>query len=285
MKLSPEGKRSSTDTQESLTQAIEAEISAGTFRPGDRLDERSLATRFGVSRTPIREALRTLATQGALEAKPHQGTFVPILTVAEILLAYELLGALEGLAAKLAARRATQLERNLLLATAKDCLKTAEAQDLAKYALLNLQFHEQMYLMSKNHVLEENSRRIRRALAPFRRMTFDLPGHMSVSAKEHVEVAEAIFAGNATEAVRLIENHLNINREDFRDLFIIISNALLTNERHPSPSPRTIDLSSLSGGAASATSRSTKTAMADGGSFDAGAEEARLGLKPDKSMG
>ena len=226
------------DPQERLTKAIEADIASGAFRPGDRLDERSLAERFGVSRTPIREVLRRLASQGLLEARPHQGTFVPIPTVSEILLTYEILGALESLAARLAARRATVGERDELRLTAKECLRIAEAGNLGEYARLNLTFHEQIYEMSKNHLLEENSRRIRQKLAPFRRMTFDLPGHMVVSANEHVAIAEAIAAANAGEAAKLIENHLNINRADFRDLFIVIANALANNEGSSGASTR-----------------------------------------------
>lgn len=229
MKNTDETKRLSLDTQEQLAQTIEAEIASGAFRPGERLDERSLAVRFGVSRTPVREVLKRLASQGLLEARPHQGTFVPIPTVSEILLTYEILGALEGLAARLAARRATIAEREQLRSTADACLATAETGDLANYARLNLKFHEYIYEMAKNHLLEDNSRRIRQKLAPFRRMTFDLPGHMLVSANEHVAIAQAIVAGNADEAASLIENHLNINRADFRDLFIIISNQLATN--------------------------------------------------------
>jgi DNA-binding GntR family transcriptional regulator len=219
-------KRLSQDSQEQLAKAVEAEIASGAFRPGDRLDERTLAIRFGVSRTPIREVLRRLASQGIVESRPHQGAFVPTPTVSEILLTYEILGALEALAARLASRRATFSERQQLCATANECLAMAAAGDLNDYARLNLKFHEQIYEMSQNHLLGENTYRIRQKLAPFRRMTFDLPGHMKVSADEHVEIADAIARAQGDEAARLMENHLNINRVDFRDLFVRISREL-----------------------------------------------------------
>lgn len=219
-------RRLSQDSQDQLASAIEAEIASGAFRPGDRLDERTLAAQFGVSRTPIREVLRRLASQGVLETRPNQGAFVPIPTVSEVLLTYEILGALEALAARLASRRATLIQRRQLCAIADECRAMAATDDLNGYARLNLKFHEQIYEMSHNHLLEENTRRIRQKLAPFRRMTFDLPGHMKVSADEHVEISDAIAKAQDDTAARLIENHLNINRTDFRDLFVIISREL-----------------------------------------------------------
>ncbi len=92
---------------EALREQLEQDIVTGHFKPGERLDEQSLATRFGVSRTPIREALMQLASTGMVELQPRRGAFVASLSLREVLERFETMAALEGMCGALAARRIT----------------------------------------------------------------------------------------------------------------------------------------------------------------------------------
>ena len=97
---------------EALRDQLEQDIVTGHFRPGDRLDEQSLATRFGVSRTPIREALMQLASTGMVELLPRRGAFVTNLSIREVIERFETMAALEGMCGALAARAISAREHS-----------------------------------------------------------------------------------------------------------------------------------------------------------------------------
>src|SRR5687767_2903649 len=96
---------------EALRDQLEQDIVTGALRPGERLDEQGLATRFGVSRTPIREALMQLATTGLVTLHQRRGAFVTSLNLKDIIERFEVMAALEGACGSLAARRITDEER------------------------------------------------------------------------------------------------------------------------------------------------------------------------------
>ena len=106
---------------EALRDELEQDIVTGTLRPGERLDEQSLAARFGVSRTPIREALMQLATAGLVTLQQRRGAFVAWLSLKEIIERFEVMAALEGACGALAARRITDEERQELLEAHEAC--------------------------------------------------------------------------------------------------------------------------------------------------------------------
>src|SRR3954449_6690629 len=110
---------------DTLRNQLEQDIVTGALRPGARLDEQSLAARFGVSRTPIREALIQLATAGLVTLQPRRGAFVTSLSLKEIIERFEVMAALEGACGTLAARRITDEERRELLETHETCAREA----------------------------------------------------------------------------------------------------------------------------------------------------------------
>ena len=111
---------------EALRDKIEQDIVTGRFQPGERLDEQSLADRFGVSRTPIREALMQLASTGMVELHSRRGAFVASLGLKEIIERFEAMAALEGMCGALAARRITDEQRAMLpTRNARTRLRTA----------------------------------------------------------------------------------------------------------------------------------------------------------------
>src|SRR4029453_2541526 len=92
---------------EALRDEIEQDIVTGRLKPGERLDEQSLAARFAVSRTPIREALMQLASTGLVSLQPRRGAFVASLSFKDVIERFEVMAALEGMCGSLAARRIT----------------------------------------------------------------------------------------------------------------------------------------------------------------------------------
>ena len=110
---------------DALRDQLEQDIVTGTLRPGERLDEQGLAARFGVSRTPIREALMQLATAGLVTLRQRRGAFVASFSLKEIIERFEVMAALEGACGALAARRITDGERRELLEAHEACRREA----------------------------------------------------------------------------------------------------------------------------------------------------------------
>lgn len=187
---------------------LENEISEGRFHPGDRLDESELCKKFGVSRTPVREALLQLASLGLVVFRPRQGAEIARLSVKQIAAMLEVLAKLEGYCAQLSARRMTSGEHEALRIIVDSALPLVEARDVAGYDEANRRFHEAIYAGSRNEFLASQVRDIRRRLRIYRRNPFQRPGGMERSFQGHRLVAEAVFAGNDVAAEAAMHEHV-----------------------------------------------------------------------------
>jgi DNA-binding GntR family transcriptional regulator len=203
---------------DALQRAIEEEIFAGRFAPGHRLDEQALAERYGVSRTPVREALRSLAQAGLVDRRPHRGAVVATLTVSRMIEMFEVMAELEGMCARLAARRITPAEMTRLDTLHAAASEPVAASDIDTYYDLNQMLHEGIYAASRNGFLEEMTRSLRNRLAPFRRHQLQLPGRLRASHQEHGRILEAIRAGDADGAAAAITTHVSIQGDTFADV-------------------------------------------------------------------
>lgn len=201
-----------------LRDRLEQEILSGQRPPGSRLDESKLAQHFGVSRTPVREALRELAAADLVELRPRQGAVVASFTVTQLLHMFEVMAELESFCAKLAARRMTAEERHRLAAVHEDCRDLAERSEAHAYYDANRRFHEVIYAGSHNTYLEETTRGMRNRLNPYRRFQLHHPGRTLKSWNEHRAVVEAIIAGDAEAAALAMSHHVTIQGDVFTDL-------------------------------------------------------------------
>lgn len=199
------------------------EIIAGKLRPGSPLDEKSLAVRFRVSRTPVREALRQLAASDLVEWRPRQGATVATITIPRMIEMFEVMAELEGLCGRLAARRMTLGERNQLLARHKRCEPCIATGDKEGYLALNKPFHEAIYSGAHNAYLSEHALSLYDRLAPYRAYHLNWPGQLARSFDEHQEIADAIIGGAADVAYRLLRDHVTLDGELFRDLIASLS--------------------------------------------------------------
>lgn len=211
---------------------LEEQIVSGELAPGDRLDERTLAERFNVSRTPVREALSRLSSSGLVVNRGRQSAYVAAISVAELFQTFEVMAELEGLCAKLAAQRMTDEEREELLELAKSFEPAEGVPDLRSYMVLNEKFHQMIYHGAHNPVLEELVFQVYRRVARYRRYTLRAHGRIKESAKEHRATAEAIYRGDADEARKAMEYHIDIRRLDHADFVTFLTR--LNDEAHSS---------------------------------------------------
>lgn len=200
-----------------LRRALEEDIFAGTLKPGDRLDEQSLAHRFEVSRTPVREALRQLSASGLVEVRPRQGAVVSVITLPRLVEMFEVMAELEAMCARLAARRMSDQERADLKRFVDQCEDFEKKTDLEGYYAANKVFHDAIYDGSHNEVLADMTRSLHRRTAPYRRHQLNRPGRITESLAEHKEVVDAILAYDADGASRLMARHVNVQGDVFTD--------------------------------------------------------------------
>ena len=196
---------------------LESEITAGTLDAGSRIDEQQLMDRFEVSRTPVRQAIHQLLSAGLVTAVPRQGVVVTTLSLPEYISMLEVLIELEGLAARLAARRMPAVQRKLLAQAAQDCGRAAAKDDANAYARANRSFHEIIYDGSLNESLARQLRSMRARMRNPQRAMFDRPNRMAHSFAEHQTIIRAILAGDEEAADRAMTTHISSGGSSYAD--------------------------------------------------------------------
>ena len=213
---------------ESLREAIEEEVATGKLLPGTHLDEIELAQRFGVSRTPIREALSLLAGEGLVEIRPRRGAVVAQVTPQRLVEMFEVMAELEAMCARLAARRITEAELTALEAAHERCREAAATRDSDAYFYANEHFHQAIYQAGHNAFLAEQAVALQRKVRPYRRLQLRVRNRVNRSFEEHQEILDALKAGDADKAVTAIRSHVVVQGERFADL--VAGLARLENE-------------------------------------------------------
>jgi DNA-binding GntR family transcriptional regulator len=197
---------------------LEGLIFDGTFADGERLDEVQLASRFSVSRTPIREALQRLAQSGLVVQIPRRGVFVRQPGPVELIEMFEVMAELEAVCAKLAATRISDEALEDLQSTNKRCMATVDAADTDGYYRENQHFHAILYRQSGNRFLEQECLRLQRRLQPFRRIQLRVRGRLKQSMAEHKAIVEAIKEADGEKAATAIRQHVSVQGEKFHHL-------------------------------------------------------------------
>ena len=184
------------------------EIVLGKLPPGTHLDEQDIADRCGVSRTPVREALKQLAATGLANYRPHRGSVVRSLTAADLDLMFEAIAELESSCARYAALRMTGEEREALRISYVQCQQAAHDHDMERYDRSNREFHALIFSGAHNPFLQETTGALRGRVMPFRRGQFVNPNRLAQSMVEHSRVVNAILAGDPDAAGREMRGHL-----------------------------------------------------------------------------
>lgn len=207
-----------TDKQtraERLAEQVSNAILAGELIPGARLDEQQLAQRFGVSRTPVREALRQLATSGLIELRPRRGALVASLSQNELETMSAAMGEMEASCARLSAPRMTPLERGRLQAQQEAMAGLVHDGDTDAYADANQALHLALYAGAHNPVIADFTAGLRRRLTPFRRAQFRTEGRLPRSHAEHGAVVQAVLNGDADAAHAAMLRHVSLAEDAF----------------------------------------------------------------------
>jgi DNA-binding GntR family transcriptional regulator len=176
--------------------------------PGASLDETAIAARFGVSRTPVREAIRQLAASGLVDAKPHRAAVVARPDHDELIGMFEIMAELEGLCAHYAAERMTATERASLEKVHEDLRLLIQDGDPQNYHETNQLFHGTVYMGAHNAYLAELTGSTRIRVQPFRRAQFRNLGRLAKSHEEHDRVVQAILRADATAAQTAMRDHI-----------------------------------------------------------------------------
>ncbi|MGH1466823.1 MAG: GntR family transcriptional regulator [Cognatishimia sp.] len=191
-----------------LIEQLKQEIFSGLLKPGDQLEEADLASRFGVSRTPIREAIRSMVDCGLLETRPRKGAIVRVLTAKELNDLFQVAAELEGMACRLASEMLTLSDKKTIQTALELCRVAAEAEDIPAYAQANLEFHGAIHMASGNAWLVDQLEQIQARINVYRLMPYEVVGRLEKSLAEHEEISEAIFAKDGFRANTLMRDHM-----------------------------------------------------------------------------
>lgn len=208
-----------------LKQAIEDAVIAGEFVPGDRLDELSLAARFGVSRTPVREALLQLGAEGFIEMRPRRGAMVSLPSPQRLIEMFETMAELEAACGTLAARRLTTEDNRSIEAAHLSCVDAAANGDPEAYYEVNRIFHEAIYRASRNGFLAEQALALHKRLSAYRRVQLRARNRLGQSLAEHAGIVEAIRQGDEDLAGKRLRDHVLVQGERFSDMMLNLAAA------------------------------------------------------------
>lgn len=187
----------------------------GQFSDGQRLDETQLAERFGVSRTPVREALQRLVSAQLAEQRPRRGVFVRQPASMAVVEMFETMAEIEGVCGRLAAQRATQNDIVSLRKLNENCMQAIRDADATSYSQYNEDFHLLIYKLSGNGFLEGEANRLYQRLKPFRRVQFHMKERMAQSLAEHHAIISAVSDGDPDTAASILRKHIGTQGERF----------------------------------------------------------------------
>jgi len=202
---------------DTVRQRLEAEIAGGRLGPGARLDEQEVALRFGVSRTPVREAFRLLAASHFVELRGRQGVAVRSIGAHQLIEMFQVMAELEGLCARLAARRITADGMAKLEAIHQRLEAAAKDGEIDPFYDVNQEFHEAIYEAARNAFLADQTRRLRNQLAAYRRRVTRMPNRIADTLAEHQAVIDAIANHDGERAHAAMRDHVNLLGDDLVD--------------------------------------------------------------------
>ncbi len=200
---------------EELRLQLADQIVRGVYAPGAPLDETRIASRFSVSRTPVREAIRLLAASGLVEVRPHRAAVVARPDASQLAGMFEAMAELEALCAGYAAERMSISERRALEDIHENLRVLIQSGDPQRYHEVNEAFHNAIYDGAHNAYLAEMTLSTRARVQPFRRAQFRNLGRLAKSHIEHDRVVEGILRGERAVAAAAMGAHIVTVREEY----------------------------------------------------------------------
>jgi DNA-binding GntR family transcriptional regulator len=201
-----------------LVELLRSQIVEGEMAPGEKISEKDLCVAYGVSRTPLREALKVLAREGLVVLTPNRGAHVSLLTVKDLEEAFPVIGALEALAGELACERATDGEISRISALHQKMNAAWESRDRKKYFRLNQQIHEAMAGAARNSVLDQMRGMLTGRVARARYYANISTPRWDQAMKEHEEILAMLKARDGERLGRVLRDHIRHKLETLRDV-------------------------------------------------------------------
>jgi DNA-binding GntR family transcriptional regulator len=186
-------------------------ILSGGLKPGQRLDEQSLAARFGVSRTPVREALQQLGIAGLVEIRPRRSARVRVLSMAELESSFEAMGEIEAICARYAAERMTEAERISLKLLMEESREASIAKDRVTCRDLDASFHSLLHIGAHNPALCSVADEMRVRVELYSSSPYTLPSfdtQLDVPHGQHEQIAQAVLSRDPAAAHRAMIEHI-----------------------------------------------------------------------------
>ena len=194
--------------REAVCETLRDAIRKGILEPGERLMEVQLAEELGISRTPVREAIRKLEQEGYVIMMPRRGTYVSDISTNDVKEIFEIRSALESLATGLAARRIEPDELETLQNLLIEIEGYIAKNDMEKIVETDIKFHGLLYQVSRNERLVNIINNLKEQLARFRTLSMSYPGRLQETLEEHSEMVEAIANGDVSAARDAAEHHM-----------------------------------------------------------------------------
>jgi DNA-binding GntR family transcriptional regulator len=191
-----------------VAERLRARIFAHELLPGSWIDEQVLAAEYGISRTPMREALKVLASEGLVTLKPRRGCYVTELSEQERSEVFPVMALLESRVAEDATRRATSADFSRLSAMHEELESFAQAQDIDRFFDTNQKFHVVLQEIAGNQYLAQLINDTRQVAMLARRNSLRPAGRLEKSLQEHREILQAILARNASLAGQRMHSHI-----------------------------------------------------------------------------
>lgn len=215
--LSPIKQERPSPVRQDAYEALREAILDGRLPAGERLVEREIAERLGVSRTPVREAIRKLELERLVAHVPRKGVVVRGISTAEALEIFTIRAALEGVAAGLAAERADARAGERLRSLCEQMEEALRNGDRPRFEKAHDRFNDTVYRLAGSPRLYDMINSLRDYIARFSRVTYGVPGRTESANREHRELAEAIAAGDRERAAAVARLHIEGSRAAFEE--------------------------------------------------------------------
>lgn len=197
-----------TALYQEVAERLRAQIYAHELKPGDWIDEQAIADTYGISRTPMREALKVLASEGLVRLEPRRGCYVAELSEQDLDEIFPVMALLEGRVAYEAARKVTAADLARLTALHQALEDAAALGDADRFFEVNQAFHTALQEIAGNRWLKQMIDDARKMIKLTRRDSLNLEGRLRQSLAEHRDILKAIAARNPDAAGRAMHEHL-----------------------------------------------------------------------------
>lgn len=201
-----------TSLHQELVERLQLLIIGGSLEPGRKVPEKDLCEKYGVSRTPLREALKVLASDGLIRLEPNRGAWVTTVTVSEVEEVFPVLGALEALSGKLACQHITDAEIKAVQNLHHQMIQSYERRDLNSYFSINQKIHRAILLAARNETLATSCQALSLRMQRARYLANMTEGRWYDAVQEHEEILKFLVARNGKKLAKTLRDHMDAKR-------------------------------------------------------------------------